>query len=46
MADKFEKGKRYGGGDMTKDWIGNQRSVFGTMGASNHSEKERQCNDY
>jgi len=31
---------------MNKDWIGNQRSVFGTMGASNHSDKERQCNDY
>jgi len=31
---------------MTKDWVGNQRSVFGTMGASNHTEKERQANDY
>lgn len=31
---------------MTKDWVGNQRSVFVTMGASNHTEKERQANDY
>ena len=31
---------------MSKDWIGNQRSVFGTMGASNHANKERQMEDY
>lgn len=31
---------------MTKDWTGNSRSTFVTLGASNHSEKEREKNDY
>lgn len=28
------------------DWTGNKNSVFKTLGASNHTEKERQANDY
>lgn len=31
---------------MGKDWTGNSGSVYGTLGASNHSEKEREENDY
>lgn len=31
---------------MEKDWIGNKKSIFVTLGASNHSEKERETNDY
>lgn len=29
-----------------KDWIGNNKSTFVTLGASNHSEKEREKNDF
>jgi hypothetical protein len=29
-----------------KDWNGNSRSVYGTIGASNHTDKEREENDY
>lgn len=29
-----------------KDWIGNQKSIFATLGASNHTDKEREKNDY
>lgn len=29
-----------------KDWNGNKRSVFATLGASNHSDYERAENDY
>lgn len=28
------------------DWTGNKRSVYGTIGASNHTDKEREENDY
>lgn len=29
-----------------KDWTGNKRSTYVTLGASNHVEHDRQCNDY
>lgn len=29
-----------------KDWTGNGNSVYKTLGASNHTEKERETNDY
>lgn len=29
-----------------KDWTGNQNSVYKTLGASNHTDKERQNEDY
>lgn len=29
-----------------KDWQGNSNSVYSTIGASNHSDKERESNDY
>lgn len=29
-----------------KDWSGNQNSIFKTLGASNHTDKERQNEDY
>lgn len=29
-----------------KDWTGNQKSLFVTIGASNHSDKEREENDF
>ena len=29
-----------------KDWTGNKKSVFTTLGASNHSDKERETHDY
>ena len=31
---------------MAKDWTGNKKSVFATLGASNHSENEREENDF
>lgn len=31
---------------MGKDWIGNGKSIFTTLGASNRTEKEREINDY
>lgn len=31
---------------MDKDWTGNSRTTYITLGASNHSEKEREKNDY
>lgn len=30
----------------TKDWIGNQRTVYAALGASNHTDKDRQQHDY
>lgn len=29
-----------------KDWTGNQNSIYKTLGASNHTTKERETNDY
>lgn len=29
-----------------KDWIGNKNSIYKTLGASNHTDKERETNDY
>lgn len=31
---------------MSKDWVGNKPTVFVQLGASNHSETEREKNDY
>lgn len=31
---------------MTKDWTGNSRSIYTTLGASNHVEEERQEDDF
>ncbi|MBQ9639145.1 MAG: hypothetical protein IJV22_06285 [Bacteroidales bacterium] len=31
---------------MAKDWTGNGNSVYKTLGASNHTDKERQSEDY
>ena len=31
---------------MNKDWTGDKNSIFKTLGASNHTEKEREINDY
>ena len=31
---------------MNKDWTGNSRSIYTTLGASNHTEKERHIDDY
>ena len=31
---------------MNKDWTGNRNSVFKTLGASNHTNKERQNEDF
>ena len=31
---------------MSKDWIGNKKSIFVCHGASNHTEEERQIDDY
>lgn len=31
---------------MRKDWKGDKNSVFKTLGASNHTDKERENNDY
>lgn len=29
-----------------KDWAGNKNSIYKTLGASNHTDKEREVNDY
>lgn len=29
-----------------KDWVGNSKSIYMTLGASNHTDKEREKNDY
>lgn len=34
------------GKDMSKDWYGTQESLFRTLGASNHTDKERETNDF
>lgn len=31
---------------MAKDWTGNTKSVYATLGASNHSDKDRELNDF
>lgn len=31
---------------MAKDWLGNKNSVFKTLGASNHTDREREEHDY
>ena len=31
---------------MSKDWSGNYKSIYTTLGASNHVEEERETNDY
>lgn len=31
---------------MANDWIGNGKSVYVTLGASNHTDKEREPNDF
>lgn len=31
---------------MNKDWTGNYNSIYKTIGASNHTENEREANDY
>ncbi len=28
------------------DWVGNANSIYRTLGASNHTDKERESNDY
>lgn len=34
------------GSTVDKDWTGNKNSIYKTLGASNHTEKEREENDY
>lgn len=29
-----------------KDWSGNKNSIYTTLGASNHTDKDREENDY
>ena len=31
---------------MPKDWTGNYNSIYKTIGVSNHTEEEREANDY
>lgn len=31
---------------MNKDWTGNSNSIYKTLGASNHTDKHRQQQDY
>jgi len=32
--------------EQVKDWTGNRNSIFKTLGASNHTDKERQSEDF
>lgn len=34
------------GGSTSRDWTGNSKTTFATLGASSHSENERQIHDY
>lgn len=34
------------GVSMKKDWTGNSKAIYTTLGASNHTNKEREVNDY
>lgn len=34
------------GNKMARDWVGNKNSIYTTLGASNHTDKEREENDY
>lgn len=34
------------GEPQSKDWVGNMNSIYRTLGASNHTEKEREQHDY
>jgi hypothetical protein len=34
------------GSTSPKDWTGNKNSIYKTLGASNHTEKEREENDF
>lgn len=31
---------------MANDWTGNSNSIYKTLGASNHTDKEREENDF
>lgn len=31
---------------MLKDWTGNSKTTFAILGASNHTDKKREVNDY
>jgi hypothetical protein len=31
---------------MQRDWVGNKNSIFKTLGASNHTDEEREVDDY
>ena len=31
---------------MDRDWVGNEKSNFITLGASNHTDKVREVNDF
>lgn len=31
---------------MEKDWIGNKKSTFVQLGASNHTDEQREVNDF
>ena len=32
--------------NIMRDWTGNYKSIYTTLGASNHTDKEREQNDY
>lgn len=34
------------GTKTNKDWTGNSNSIYKTLGASNHTDKEREVNDF
>ncbi len=42
----MEQLKLFNDSPRQKDWRGNTKSIFTTLGASNHTDKERQSEDY
>lgn len=46
MNDDMFYSYKMRGEKMTKDWTGNSKSIYTTLGASNHSEKDREKHDY
>lgn len=44
--DPFSLEDKHMGYGMTKDWTGNNNSIWKTLGASNHADAEREADDY
>ena len=46
MGGERKSADKHMGYGMTKDWTGNNNSIWKTLGASNHADAEREADDY